>query len=184
MLSHLTLRAYKEYTTDWTPEPPNVVILQMTGVKNFTNKNVSVTSPLSCISPPKIVVTLHKPWAYTTTSCWLRGWSLFVLAGRFVSPERIIYWKNVNSRYIWRRVIPVPHSENLFFQYRFNYFIHFSCFNFSFFTGLYGKSSIMQIRNHLSSPMLKLWSLNCLITIKVFWFSGENYNFYIFCLEK
>ena len=69
------------------------LVIQITGVKNFTNKNVSVTSPLSCISSPKIVVALHKPWAYTTTSGWLRGWSLFVLAGRVFSPVRILYWK-------------------------------------------------------------------------------------------
>ena len=104
---------------------------------------------------------------------------LFLLVGLFPLNEYYIE-KNVNSRYIWGRVIPVPHSENLFFQYRFIYFIHFSCFNFSFFTGLRGKSRITQMRNHLSSPMLKLWSLNCLITIRVFWFSGNNYNFYIF----
>ena len=66
------------------------LVIQITGVRNFTNKNVSVTNPLSCISPPKIVVALHKPWAYTTTSGWLRGWSLFVLAGRVFSPVRIL----------------------------------------------------------------------------------------------
>ena len=69
------------------------LVIQITGVRNFTNKNVSVTSPLSCISSPKIVVALHKPWAYTPTSGWLRGWSLFVLAGWVFSPVRILYWK-------------------------------------------------------------------------------------------
>ena len=67
--------------------------IQIAGVKNFRNKNVSITSPLPCISPPKIVATVHKPWTYRTTRGWLRGWSLFIIAGRFVSPVRILYWK-------------------------------------------------------------------------------------------
>ena len=75
--------------------------------------------------------------------------------------------------YTWRRVIPVLHSENLFFQYRFIYFIHFSCFDFNFFKKLYGKSSITQIRKHLSSPMLKLCMkfelFNYNNSILVFW---------------
>ena len=59
--------------------------IQITGAKNFTNKNDSITSPLSCISPPKIILTLHKPWTYTTTGGWLRGWPIFLLASKFVS---------------------------------------------------------------------------------------------------
>ena len=129
--------------------------------KCFCNK----TRPPSRINPPKIVVTLRKPRLYTTTRGWLKGWSLFVLAGNFFFPLYEYYIeKNVNSKCIWRRVIPVLHSENLFIQYRFIYFIYFFCFDFSFFysaiwyrfiyfiyflcidfsffTVLYGKSSI------------------------------------------
>ena len=34
-LSHLTLRAYKEYTPNWTPDPPNVLKWNTGSVKKF-----------------------------------------------------------------------------------------------------------------------------------------------------
>ena len=80
---------------------------------------------------------------------------LFLLVSLFPLYKYYIEKKNVNPRYIWRRVIPLLHSEDLFFQYRFIYFIHFSCFNSSFFILLCGKSSITHISNLLSSSMFK-----------------------------
>ena len=115
---------------------------------------IQITGPFSCANSTKIGVTLHKPWAYTIKSGWLRGLSLFVLAGRFRSPARILSWRKCEFKAHIETCGTSTAQQKFGFQYRFIYFIHFSCLNF--FTGLYCKSSITQIRNHLSSPMLKL----------------------------
>ena len=128
--------------------------------KNLQKKNVSVKAPLlykptenGCDSAKALSLYsefygMLWPWnflKYVSATQEVDHY-LFLLVGLFLLYKYYIE-KNVNSRYIWRCVIPVLHSEDLFFQCRFIYFIHFSCFNFSFFALLYGKSSITHIRN-------------------------------------
>ena len=77
---------------------------------------IQITGPFSCANSPKIVVTLQKPWAYTIKSGWLRGLSLFVLAGRFLSPVRILYWKKCEFKAHMETCGTRLHSKNLFFN--------------------------------------------------------------------
>ena len=81
-----------------------ITVVQKSTKKCFCNK------PHSCKSPPKMVATgpglifgvlryaltleLSKVCIYLTRG-WLRGWYLFILAGKFVSPVQILYWKKM-----------------------------------------------------------------------------------------